>query len=171
MACISATNKSSARPWPTRAARRSGGRGDVRSHPNASWRRTRAAADLLAAAKAAGARLPRDASDPHYSVYARVQRAISRTFIRSLARTVLPVHSICVGSSFVFGHKRSGNVALLQQLGRPSGLSSTASPPFRSTTRSSAARAFAKPCDAGTSTELTNAGPGVCAERGHRSWR
>ena len=39
-------------------------------------------------------------------------------FIRALAEKLRPLHSICVGSSFVFGHKRSGNVALLQQLGR-----------------------------------------------------
>lgn len=38
-------------------------------------------------------------------------------FIRLLAEKLGPVYSICVGSSFVFGHKRSGNVALLQQLG------------------------------------------------------
>src|SRR6185436_496735 len=28
------------------------------------------------------------------------------------------IHSLCVGANFVFGHKRGGNVALLQQLGR-----------------------------------------------------
>src|SRR5688500_6697379 len=39
-------------------------------------------------------------------------------FIRSLTARLAPVYSICVGSSFVFGHRRSGNVALLQQLGR-----------------------------------------------------
>src|SRR5688572_12563121 len=39
-------------------------------------------------------------------------------FIRSLAAKLAPLHSICVGSTFVFGHRRSGNVALLQQLGR-----------------------------------------------------
>jgi riboflavin kinase/FMN adenylyltransferase len=39
-------------------------------------------------------------------------------FIRSLAAKLAPLQSICVGSSFVFGHRRSGNVALLQQLGR-----------------------------------------------------
>jgi riboflavin kinase/FMN adenylyltransferase len=38
-------------------------------------------------------------------------------FIRELARDFAPVQSICVGSSFTFGHKRSGNVALLKQLG------------------------------------------------------
>jgi riboflavin kinase/FMN adenylyltransferase len=39
-------------------------------------------------------------------------------FIRLLAAKLGPLHSICVGSTFVFGHKRGGTVALLQQLGR-----------------------------------------------------
>ena len=39
-------------------------------------------------------------------------------FIRWLAARLAPLQSICVGSSFVFGHKRSGDVALLQQLGQ-----------------------------------------------------
>lgn len=38
-------------------------------------------------------------------------------FIRDLARDLGHVKSICVGADFVFGHKRSGNVTLLQQLG------------------------------------------------------
>ena len=38
-------------------------------------------------------------------------------FVREMARDFATVHSICVGSSFTFGHKRSGNVALLQRLG------------------------------------------------------
>lgn len=38
-------------------------------------------------------------------------------FIRSLARHLGSIRSICVGSHFVFGHRRSGNVALLQKLG------------------------------------------------------
>ena len=38
-------------------------------------------------------------------------------FIRQLARDLVPIHSICVGADFVFGHQRSGNVALLQKLG------------------------------------------------------
>lgn len=38
-------------------------------------------------------------------------------FVREFTRQLAPVHSVCVGSSFVFGHRRSGNVALLQQLG------------------------------------------------------
>lgn len=39
------------------------------------------------------------------------------TFIRNLTRDLGHIHSICVGADFVFGHKRSGNVALLRQLG------------------------------------------------------
>jgi len=38
-------------------------------------------------------------------------------FIRQLTRNLGPIHSICVGADFVFGHQRSGDVALLQKLG------------------------------------------------------
>lgn len=38
-------------------------------------------------------------------------------FIRNLARDLGKIHSVCVGANFVFGHKRSGNVALLKRLG------------------------------------------------------
>ena len=38
-------------------------------------------------------------------------------FIRELARDLGKIHSVCVGADFVFGHKRSGNVALLKKLG------------------------------------------------------
>ncbi len=38
-------------------------------------------------------------------------------FIRRLACDFGHLHSVCVGSEFTFGHKRSGNVALLKQLG------------------------------------------------------
>jgi len=41
-------------------------------------------------------------------------------FIRELARElggIHSLHSLCVGADFVFGHRRSGNVALLKQLG------------------------------------------------------
>ena len=39
-------------------------------------------------------------------------------FIRELARSLGHLQSLCVGANFVFGHKRSGNVALLKELGR-----------------------------------------------------
>lgn len=39
------------------------------------------------------------------------------TFVRSLVRDLGRIHSVCVGANFAFGHKRSGNVALLRQLG------------------------------------------------------
>ena len=38
-------------------------------------------------------------------------------FVRDLALKLGKIHSICVGADFVFGHKRSGNVALLKKLG------------------------------------------------------
>ncbi len=38
-------------------------------------------------------------------------------FIRSLSRDLGKIQSVCVGADFVFGRKRSGNVALLNQLG------------------------------------------------------
>jgi len=38
-------------------------------------------------------------------------------FIRALARDAGQIRSICVGSNFVFGHRRSGNVDLLRKLG------------------------------------------------------
>jgi riboflavin kinase/FMN adenylyltransferase len=38
-------------------------------------------------------------------------------FVRGLARDLGSIQSICVGADFVFGHKRSGDVALLKKLG------------------------------------------------------
>jgi riboflavin kinase / FMN adenylyltransferase len=38
-------------------------------------------------------------------------------FVRELVRGFDVVRSLCVGSAFTFGHRRSGNVALLQRLG------------------------------------------------------
>ena len=38
-------------------------------------------------------------------------------FIRELARGLGKIHGVCVGADFVFGHKRSGDVALLKKLG------------------------------------------------------
>ncbi len=39
-------------------------------------------------------------------------------FVRGLASDLGRIHSICVGENFVFGHKRSGDVALLRRLGK-----------------------------------------------------
>ena len=44
-------------------------------------------------------------------------------FVRGLARDLGPIQSICVGADFVFGHKRSGDVALLKKLGGEIGFS------------------------------------------------
>jgi riboflavin kinase/FMN adenylyltransferase len=44
-------------------------------------------------------------------------------FIRGLARDSGSIHSISVGSDFVFGHRRGGNVALLKKLGAKLGFS------------------------------------------------
>ncbi len=38
-------------------------------------------------------------------------------FIRGLARDLGKIQSLCVGADFVFGHRRSGDVALLKRLG------------------------------------------------------
>jgi len=52
----------------------------------------------------------------------RFDRAFSEkpadVFIRELTRDFGAIHSLCVGSAFSFGHKRSGNVELLQRLGQ-----------------------------------------------------
>ena len=47
----------------------------------------------------------------------KFSRLSGEKFIRGLARDLSPIHSISVGADFVFGHKRSGNVALLKKLG------------------------------------------------------
>jgi riboflavin kinase/FMN adenylyltransferase len=44
-------------------------------------------------------------------------RQTGEAFIRSLVQDVGQIQSLCVGADFVFGHKRSGNVALLKELG------------------------------------------------------
>ena len=44
-------------------------------------------------------------------------------FVRGLARDLGSIQSICVGADFVFGHKRSGNVALMKKLGGETGFS------------------------------------------------
>ena len=47
----------------------------------------------------------------------KFSRQSGENFIRSLARDFGKIQSLCVGADFVFGHKRSGNVALLKKLG------------------------------------------------------
>ncbi|MGD0813961.1 MAG: bifunctional riboflavin kinase/FAD synthetase [Verrucomicrobiota bacterium] len=49
-------------------------------------------------------------------------------FIRGLARDFKAVRAICVGETFQFGHRRSGNVALLQALGGELGFAAHALP-------------------------------------------
>jgi riboflavin kinase/FMN adenylyltransferase len=44
-------------------------------------------------------------------------------FVRGVARDLGSIQSICVGADFVFGHKRSGDVALLKKLGGEIGFS------------------------------------------------
>ncbi len=45
-------------------------------------------------------------------------RLSGETFIRQLAGATGGLAAVCVGADFVFGHRRSGTVALLEQLGR-----------------------------------------------------
>jgi riboflavin kinase/FMN adenylyltransferase len=44
-------------------------------------------------------------------------RQTGEDFVRALVRDVGHLSSVCVGATFTFGYKRSGNVALLQKLG------------------------------------------------------
>ena len=57
----------------------------------------------------------------HALLLIRFDRAFSKRtagdFIRGLVREFRGLNSLCVGSNFTFGHGRSGNVDLLQQLG------------------------------------------------------
>lgn len=46
-----------------------------------------------------------------------LSRRTGEQFIRELARDLGRLHSVCVGSDFHFGYKRSGNVAVLKTLG------------------------------------------------------
>ena len=47
----------------------------------------------------------------------KFSRQTGEEFIRELARDLGKIQSLCVGADFVFGHQRSGNVALLKKLG------------------------------------------------------
>lgn len=48
-------------------------------------------------------------------------RLNGREFISGLTRDFGRLHGLCVGSEFTFGHQRSGNVALLREMGRELG--------------------------------------------------
>jgi riboflavin kinase/FMN adenylyltransferase len=54
---------------------------------------------------------------------AELSRVPARTFVRELLRDKLGIKEIYVGSGFAFGHKREGNLALLQEMGRELGFS------------------------------------------------
>jgi riboflavin kinase/FMN adenylyltransferase len=45
-------------------------------------------------------------------------RQSGESFIRGLKNDLGVIHRVCVGENFVFGYKRGGNVALLQELGQ-----------------------------------------------------
>jgi riboflavin kinase/FMN adenylyltransferase len=53
----------------------------------------------------------------------KFSRLTGGEFIRGLARDFGSIHSISVGADFVFGHRRSGNVASLEKLGAELGFS------------------------------------------------
>ncbi len=49
-------------------------------------------------------------------------------FVRDLARDFGKILSVCVGANFMFGHRRSGNVALLNEIGGQLGFAVHAAP-------------------------------------------
>jgi riboflavin kinase/FMN adenylyltransferase len=51
----------------------------------------------------------------------KFSRQTGGEFIRRLARDLGKIQSLCVGMDFVFGHRRSGDVALLKKLGDKTG--------------------------------------------------
>ena len=51
----------------------------------------------------------------------KFSRQTGEEFIRRLVRDWGKIQSLCVGTDFVFGHQRSGNVALLKKLGDETG--------------------------------------------------
>lgn len=56
-------------------------------------------------------------------------RLSGEAFVRQLAQAAGGLEAVCVGADFVFGHRRSGNVALLRQLGGELGFDVIALPP------------------------------------------
>jgi riboflavin kinase/FMN adenylyltransferase len=53
----------------------------------------------------------------------RLSEQSGEGFVRKLVAGLGRIHSICVGADFLFGHKRTGNVTLLKQLGGELGFS------------------------------------------------
>jgi riboflavin kinase / FMN adenylyltransferase len=51
----------------------------------------------------------------------RFSQQAAEDFVRKLARQWAPIRSVCVGSNFAFGHRRTGNVGLLRRLGEELG--------------------------------------------------
>lgn len=60
---------------------------------------------------------------------AATSRLSGEAFVRRLAQSPGGLEAVCVGADFVFGHRRSGNVALLRQLGGELGFEVVALPP------------------------------------------
>ena len=61
---------------------------------------------------------------------AAFSRQTGEEFVRRVVADFGSVRRICVGHDFQFGHRRSGDVALLDRLGRELGFSTEAVPPF-----------------------------------------
>src|ERR1700681_233021 len=55
-----------------------------------------------------------------------LSRVPARTFVRELLHDRLDLKELFVGSGFVFGHQREGNLALLQEMGKDLGFTATA---------------------------------------------
>jgi riboflavin kinase/FMN adenylyltransferase len=55
---------------------------------------------------------------PFDAAFSRIE---ADAFVRQLAHDFEPVHSLCVGSGFTFGHRRRGNLELLRRVGRELG--------------------------------------------------
>ncbi len=56
-------------------------------------------------------------------------RVSGEDYLRKLAADAAPLRSLCVGLGFHFGHKRSGDTGLMEELGRELGFSVTVIPP------------------------------------------
>lgn len=62
-------------------------------------------------------------ADALYAIHFDEQfsRQTGEEFIGSLCNSFSPVNSLCVGTNFFFGHKRSGDISLLRKLAETSG--------------------------------------------------